>query len=94
MKWLNEPEQQAEWHIGSGYIPIRKSAAELPEVKDLWGELPHFRVAYDQLLSGETNAASAGTVLGAYEEVREALVTAMVRMCGLLQPGGTRPKST
>jgi sn-glycerol 3-phosphate transport system substrate-binding protein len=80
VRWLNEPAQQAEWHVGSGYIPIRKSATELQAVQDLWAELPHFRVAYDQLLAGETNAASAGTVLGAYEGVREALVTAMEQM--------------
>jgi len=79
-KWLNEPAQQAEWHVGSGYIPIRKSAAELPAVTELWAESPQFRVAYDQLLSGQTNVASSGTVLGPYEEIREAVVTAMEQM--------------
>ncbi len=79
-KWLNEPEQQAKWHVGSGYIPIRRSAVDLPAVQSLWAESPQFRVAYDQLLAGETNAASAGTVLGPYDEVREAVVTALEEM--------------
>ncbi len=79
-QWLNEPAQQAEWHVGSGYIPIRKSAAEMPAVRDLWSELPHFRIAYDQLLAGELNVASAGSVIGPYEAVREAILKAMEQM--------------
>lgn len=79
-KWLNEPAQQAEWHVGSGYVPIRRSAVELAPVQQLWTDLPHFRIAYDQLLAGQTNVASAGSVLGAYDEVREAVVTAMEQM--------------
>jgi sn-glycerol 3-phosphate transport system substrate-binding protein len=79
-KWLNEPEQQAEWHAGSGYIPVRRSAAALPTVTGLWAEFPQFRVAYDQLNSGQNNAASAGTVLGPYAEVRDAVVAGLEAM--------------
>lgn len=79
-KWLNEPEQQAEWHAGSGYIPVRRSAASLPAVTELWAEFPQFRVAYDQLNSGQDNAASAGTVLGPYSEVRDAMIAALEEM--------------
>jgi sn-glycerol 3-phosphate transport system substrate-binding protein len=79
-RWLNEPEQQARWHVGSGYIPIRKSAAGLPAVRELWSAQPQFRVAYDQLSAGQTNPASAGIVLGPYEEVREAVVTSLEEM--------------
>lgn len=79
-KWLNEPAQQAEWHVGSGYVPIRKSATDLPAVQELWGASPQFRVAYDQLLAGRTNAASAGTVLGSYNDVRETVVKALEEM--------------
>ncbi|MPZ22267.1 MAG: extracellular solute-binding protein [Dehalococcoidia bacterium] len=79
-KFLGEPQSQATWHVGTGYIPIRVSAADLPEVEALWAERPHFRVAYDQLLDGVTNVASSGPVMGAYIEVREAVVSAMEAM--------------
>ncbi len=79
-RWLNEPEQQAAWHAGSGYIPLRKSAVQLPAVQALWTQQPAFRVAYDQLLAGRSDAASAGPVLGAYAEVREAVIRAEERM--------------
>jgi hypothetical protein len=37
-------------------------------------------VAYDQLLAGKSDAASAGPVLGAYAEVRAAIIRAEERM--------------
>jgi sn-glycerol 3-phosphate transport system substrate-binding protein len=79
-RWLTEPEQQAAWHAGSGYIPIRKSAVELPAVRELWAKQPEFKVAYDQLLQGPVNVATAGPVVGAFAEVREALNRALERM--------------
>ncbi len=78
VRWLNEPEQQARWHAGTGYIPIRKSSVDLPAVADLWAERPGFRVSYDQLVG--STADFGGPVVGPYRDVREAIVTAMERM--------------
>jgi sn-glycerol 3-phosphate transport system substrate-binding protein len=80
VEWLNEPPQQGEWHIGSGYIPTRKSAASEPDVQKLWAESPQFRVAWDQLRAGQTVVASSGSVVGAYKEVRDAVVKGMEEM--------------
>ena len=41
-----------------------KKAATTPEVRDLWVKSPGYKVAYDQLLSGPNNAATAGAVIG------------------------------
>jgi sn-glycerol 3-phosphate transport system substrate-binding protein len=79
-RWLLEPEQQATWHAGSGYIPLRRSAVQLPMVQELWTTQPEFKVAYDQLLAGRTTAASTGPVIGAYDDVREAVIGAIERM--------------
>ena len=79
-RWLTEPTQQAVWHAGSGYIPIRKSAAQLPVVRDLWAKEPEFKLAYDELLRGTMTVATAGPVIGAYGEVREALAKGMEQM--------------
>jgi sn-glycerol 3-phosphate transport system substrate-binding protein len=71
MRWLDEPEQQAEWHAGTGYIPIRRSAIELPAVSELWAAEPEFRLAYDQLVDGPATGATAGPVIGNHAQVRE-----------------------
>lgn len=73
VRWLNEPEQQATWHLGSGYLPIRESTAELPEVVAAWEEQPAFRVPFDQLLSGNETVASSGPVMGPHTLIRDEL---------------------
>ena len=79
--WLNEPAQQARWHAGTGYVPIRKSATELPEVVDLWAETPFFRVAYDQLVTGTESIATAGPNIGNHAQLRQSgIVPALERM--------------
>lgn len=78
LQFLNAPEQQATWHAGTGYMPIRQSAIELPEVQELWDDQPFFRVAYDQLLASE--ADFGGPVVGDYAGLRDAIVEGLERM--------------
>ncbi|QGG94731.1 ABC transporter substrate-binding protein [Actinomarinicola tropica] len=81
LTWLSEPEQQARWHASTGYVPIRQSAIELPEVAELWAAEPEFRIAYDQLVEGTENVGSAGPVIGNHAQVRQdAVVPALERM--------------
>ena len=81
MTWLNEPEQQATWHASTGYVPIRRSAVDLPAITDLWAEEPEFRVAYDQLVEGVETVATAGPVIGNHAQLRErAMVPAFEQM--------------
>jgi len=89
IKFLNEPESQAEWAAATGYVPIRKSAVDEPVLKDAWAKTPELRVAYDQLVTGVENAATAGPVIGPYDAVRVQVVNAMTAM--LTQ--GTDPKT-
>ena len=79
LTWLNEAEQQGTWHAGTGYLPIRTAATELPAVQELWSAQPGYRVAFDQLTgSGEP---VAGPVIGNHAQVREdAIVPALERM--------------
>lgn len=79
-EFLNEPRSQAIWHEGSGYLPVRKSAIDLPQVQELWSRRPQYKVPYDQLLQGQTNVASAGPVLGPTKEVNEAIIVSWERM--------------
>jgi sn-glycerol 3-phosphate transport system substrate-binding protein len=87
-KFLNEPASQAAWSAGTGYVPIRKSAIDLEPIQKRWAEVPGFRVGYDQLLAGGTNAATAGPVIGDYVGVRKAVEDALQAMVTT----GTPPK--
>jgi sn-glycerol 3-phosphate transport system substrate-binding protein len=75
--FLASPDSQATWAAGTGYIPVRESSAESQIMLDLWAESPGFKVAFDQLLSGADNVATAGPVIGDYKGVRDALTDAL-----------------
>jgi sn-glycerol 3-phosphate transport system substrate-binding protein len=73
LKFLDSPESQATWAVGTGYLPIVKKAAASADVKDFWARNPGYQVAYDQLLSGVNSAATAGSVIGPYKAVTDAV---------------------
>jgi sn-glycerol 3-phosphate transport system substrate-binding protein len=85
-KFLNDPETQAEWSIGSGYVPIRKAAADQPTVQQYWAQNPAFKVSYDQLVAGVANTASAGPVIGDYQGVRDVVLDSEQQMFNGMSP--------
>ncbi len=63
IKYLVAPEQQAYWHINSGYFPITKKAYDQPSVKENMTKYPQFKTAVDQLHSTKLNKATQGAVM-------------------------------
>ena len=74
MKFLSSVESQVAWHLATGYIPTRISAANRPEVQTLWQTKPGFKVAYDQLNKAATPPGGGGPAIGDYVGVRNAIV--------------------
>jgi len=85
-KFLNDPESQAEWTVGTGYVPIRQTAADQPSVQQYWAQNPSFKVAYDQLVGGAANTATAGPVIGDYQGVRDVVLESEQQMFGGMSP--------
>ena len=75
-KFLDQPDSQADFAAGTGYIPIRKSSVTLPAIQKLWATNPGYKVAYDQLVQGIENSATAGPVIGDYQGVRDVVLAA------------------
>jgi sn-glycerol 3-phosphate transport system substrate-binding protein len=80
IRWLVEPEQQAEWFAGSGYLPVRNSAYDYPAAKDIIARYPDFQLPADLFAKTATTAAALGPLLGPFAEVREAMASAMESM--------------
>jgi sn-glycerol 3-phosphate transport system substrate-binding protein len=80
-KFLADAKSQAIWSAGTGYLPIRKSATTMEPLVTRWKQQPYYKIAYDQLLQGTENPATAGPVLGPYgargEGVRGAVIDAI-----------------
>ncbi len=89
LKFLDGTEQQAIWAAGTGYVPIRKSAAASKTMTDFWAANPLFKVAYDQLLAGADTPAGVGAVMGPAPAVNDIVRDAENSM--FLQ--GTDPKT-
>jgi sn-glycerol 3-phosphate transport system substrate-binding protein len=83
-KYLADPQVQAEWAAATGYVPVRTSATTLEPLVTKWKQQPGYRIAYEQLLSGGANDATAGPVIGPYGAkgtgVRGAIIDALTRM--------------
>jgi sn-glycerol 3-phosphate transport system substrate-binding protein len=73
LKYLDSTENMTTWAIDTGYIPIRESSAKSSAMQTYWDANPFYKVAYDQLLNGPTNVATAGSVIGNYTGARDAV---------------------
>jgi sn-glycerol 3-phosphate transport system substrate-binding protein len=89
LKFLDAAQTQADFGAATGYVPLRKSSVTLPAIQQLWAKIPGYKVAYDQLVTGVNNVATAGPVIGDYLGVRDAVRNAEESMF----TGGTNPNS-
>ncbi len=87
MKFMAEPQQQIDWHVGSGYFPVRKDVQESEEIQTFWAENPNFATAVDQLFTtpttladGTPNYAVLGGRAGPAPAVRQIIVEAYSRV--------------
>jgi sn-glycerol 3-phosphate transport system substrate-binding protein len=77
IKFVVSPEQQAYWHVNSGYFPITKAAYDQPLVKENLEKFPQFKTAVDQLHQSKLNNATKGAVMGIFPEARQIVEQAM-----------------
>jgi sn-glycerol 3-phosphate transport system substrate-binding protein len=87
IKWWVEPEQQAEWFAGSGYLPVRTSAYDLPAAKDIMAQYPEFKIPADLFGKTATTTAALGPLIGPFQQVRDAVRGAVESMLS----GGASP---
>ena len=78
--YLDSTASQVTWSAGTGYIPLRTSAAKSSTIQDLWAKNPGFKVAYTQLTQGVQSYATAGAVVGPFADVNTAVANAETSM--------------
>lgn len=78
-KFFTSPDINVRWALGTGYLPIRKSAAEDARVQEFWAQWPYNKAAYDCLAYARSEPNLAG-----WQEVRSLVEKAeMEVMTGL-----------
>jgi sn-glycerol 3-phosphate transport system substrate-binding protein len=69
IKYVTGAQQQAEWSIGTGYLPIRKSSLNLPFYQEYITKTnPELIVAIDALAGSKPSCA--GSVMGVFTQAR------------------------
>lgn len=64
IKYAVQPETQAYWSSNTGYIPVRLSTYQLPDMKATLAKYPQFQDAVAQIRAAPTNNYNAGCVSG------------------------------
>src|SRR5581483_1765119 len=77
VKFLASPEQQAFWHISTGYFPIRRAAYDQPSDKEWLAKYPQFKTAIDQLHAAPDGRPEQGAVIGVFPQSRQAVEDAI-----------------
>ena len=80
IRWFSEPEQQAEWFAGSGYLPVRNSAYDLPAAKEIIARYPPFQIPADLFPKTATTTAALGPLLGPFQQVEDGIRAAIESM--------------
>ena len=82
LKFAQQAEQQAKWHVETGYFTSRLSAYDLPAAVQRAEQFPQFRTAVQQLRDSPDNAATQGALIGPFQAVRERLTDAFELVLG------------
>ena len=89
VKYLASAEQQAAVAVEGGFAPIRADATRVPALAQRWAAEPIYRVSYDQLTTGAEDASTAGSLIGDYQGVRDAVKDGLLSML----TGGLSPEA-
>ncbi|MFJ8237344.1 ABC transporter substrate-binding protein [Ureibacillus sp. NPDC094379] len=80
MKYLQNPEVQAKWHVGTGYFAINPAAYEEQLVKDAYAEKPQLQVTVDQLQATKSSFATQGALMDMLPQGRKVMETALEKV--------------
>lgn len=77
MKYLQTPEIQAEWHVGTGYFAINPAAYDEQIAIDAHEEMPQLNVTVEQLQATTSSFATQGALMDMIPEGRKIMETAL-----------------
>jgi ABC-type glycerol-3-phosphate transport system substrate-binding protein len=49
IRYFTSPEVNIRWSLGTGYLPLRRSAAQSPQMQEAWKKMPSNKAAFDCL---------------------------------------------
>jgi sn-glycerol 3-phosphate transport system substrate-binding protein len=80
VSYLMNTQNVATWAAGTGYIPVRKSSVQTATIQNEWATEPGYKIAYDEINDGVNSAATSGSIIGPYDNVRTDELNAEISM--------------
>ena len=80
VRWLAEPEQQAELFAGTGNLPARTSAYDLEPSRQVLEEHPEYQVPVDSFVGVPSTPAKLGPRMGPFSMVSDIVAEAIEEM--------------
>ncbi|TVR19450.1 MAG: extracellular solute-binding protein [Nitriliruptor sp.] len=77
LNFFSSPENAADWHRVTGYIPITNASIELLESEGWFEENPNSAVASAQLAAAPETPATAGVLMGNFVAIRDVVTEAI-----------------
>jgi len=79
IKYLVSPENQAEFSMASGYIPVNKASEDLDIMKNYYTEKPHYKVALEQMKASDETSQEPLDLT--YNEINGIITESMLEFC-------------
>jgi sn-glycerol 3-phosphate transport system substrate-binding protein len=73
LSFLSTAEQQAEWAMATGYVPITNAAADMMEEQGFFADNPGTQTAITQLTLNEPTPNSRGLRFGNFVQIRDVI---------------------
>jgi multiple sugar transport system substrate-binding protein len=73
LKWFTAPEQDIQWAIATGLLPIRQSESELPEYQTFLDQNP----GIEHWVANQANAIKNLPQVESFPKISEAVATAV-----------------
>ncbi|MFP6580945.1 MAG: ABC transporter substrate-binding protein [Candidatus Hydrogenedentota bacterium] len=79
MKYFTSPETTARWALATGYLPVRRSAADDPALQAFWAEWPSNKTAFDclEFAKPEPNILAWQEIRSLVEKAETAVIAGM-----------------
>ena len=91
---LLEPDQVADWHRGTGFVPVTGAGQARLEEQGWFAEHPQLRAAGDQLAASDRTPAALGPVVGDLAGIQDVLTAAMADVFGGAEPAARFARAT
>ncbi len=92
--WFSEPEQQARWHMNTGYHPTSDQAEQIAEQQGFYETAPQFKRALQQFKQRPETPATAGALTFDHREIRTEVANSVERLLGGASPDSVLSSAT